>query len=88
MVVFGLKLMTDKAYRAERALDKKAMVGFHLESLDANAARDSADRHVERLLHNGVEVTILWAAIRDSGVEAQVRPAYDRLMPKEKVASS
>lgn len=88
MVIFGLKIMTEKACMDERQVNGEFLMDLNSERLKAEAERDSADRHVERLLYNGTDLILLWAAVRDCGVENQVRVVYNRLRPKEKGASS
>ena len=84
MQIFGLVIMTGKVYRAERKQFAKVLLMARDKAHEAKADRDAANRHIERLLHNHLEWTLLWAAVRDCGVDGQVRVVYERLSPKEK----
>ncbi len=54
---------------------------------EITAERDAANKQIGLLLHNSVELTMLWAAVREAQKEKQVRTIYERLMakPKEKI---
>ncbi|GAF69333.1 unnamed protein product [marine sediment metagenome] len=88
MRIFGLVITTEKASVAAGKMEGKKVAGAILEieekRLAAVADRDSANRQVARLLHNSVELALLWGACRECGVEDRVRVVYDRLKPKQK----
>lgn len=84
MKICGLVITT-----AKRAADDTAALVENWKGLidklqdkmeDITADRDSANKQIQRLLHNGVELPILWASIRDAGHEKQIRVIYKRLM--------
>lgn len=83
MRMFGLIVMTGKSYRAERKRFAKVLLRVRDKARAVGADRDSANKQIERLLHNGVELTLLWAAVQDCGVDKQVRVVYERLSPEE-----
>ncbi len=82
--MFGLIIMTGKAYRAERKQFASILLDAHDKVRAAEADRNAADKQIERLLHNGLEVNLLWAAVRQCGVDKQVGVVYERLSPKER----
>lgn len=84
MRLFGLTIMTGKAYRTERKQFAKTLLGVHDKVRLVEADRDAANRQIARLLHNSVELTLLWAAVRDCGLDDRVRVVYERLIPKAK----
>ena len=82
MRIFGLELCTAKS--ADEILNREVeiagrYVDMKLELGDVKADLASAEKQIERLLHNGTELPILWAAIRQAGHEKQVRQVYERL---------
>ena len=84
MTIFGLIIMTRQSYRAERKECAKIVLDTQGLVRAAEADRDAANRQIERLLHNSVELTLLWAAVRECGVDSRVRVVYKRLSPKAK----
>ena len=86
--MFGLILWTKKRYLAEGKLHARVLAKAMMEADEKLRAvegdRDSANRQIERLLHNNLELTLLWAAVRSCRVDKQVRVVYDRLRPKTK----
>ncbi len=86
--MFGLVLMTKKAHRAETVESGRLLAKAIMEADEklraVEADRDAADKQIERLLHNGLELTLLWAAVRDCTVEKQVRVVFNRMRPKQK----
>jgi len=81
MKLFGLVVMKHRTYMAERRNNGKLLVEMHNKQVAAEADRDAADKQTGRLLHKGTELALLWAAVRDCGVESQVRVVFDRLSP-------
>ncbi len=84
MPVFGLIIMTGKSYRAGRKQDEQALESANAIIRAVKADRDAANKQIERLLHNHLELTLLWAACRDCAVDKQVRVVFNRLVPKTK----
>ncbi len=82
--MFGLIIMTGKSYRAERKQFASILLDAHDKVRAAEADRNAADKQIERLLHSGFEVNLLWAAVRQCGVDKQVGVVYERLRPKTK----
>lgn len=86
--MFGLVIRTNKTYMAEGKLHAKVLAKAIMEADEKlraiTADRDAANKQIERLLHNNLELTLLWAAVRDCGVDKQVQVVYDRLRPKAK----
>ncbi len=85
---FGLVIKTKRTVVEETAALAKNTSGL-IEQLeytiaDTVADRDAANKQIERLLHNSIELTLLWAAVRECGQDKRVRVVYDRLMPKGK----
>ena len=89
--MFGLILWTEKRYRAEGKTHADILARVKLEAAQklraVEADRDAANKQIERLLHNHVELTLLSAAVRECGVDKRVQVVYDRLMPKGKGTS-
>ncbi len=81
---FGLVITTEKTYLAEGKTHARILARTMIEAEKklraVEADRDSAERHIKRLLHNNTELTTLWAAIRQVGHEKQIRQVYKRLM--------
>ncbi len=84
MQVFGLVIMTGKSYRAERKRFAKILLRERDKAHVAKADQGKANKQIERLLHNHLDLTSLWAAVRDCGVDKQVEVVYERMSPKKK----
>lgn len=67
MGIFGLIVMTGRVYRTERKQFAKTLLRARIIIRVVKKDRDKANRQIERLLHNGVELTLLWAACRECG---------------------
>ncbi len=83
MRVLGLEITTSKRVLAKILSGQVPLVGdivaLKADVRELTADRDAANKQIERLLHNGTELPILWAAIRQAGHEKQVRLVYERL---------
>lgn len=83
MRLFGLEICTVKSAEDQAMREASRAAGIitdlRLSLGDVVADRDAANKQIERLLHNGTELPILWAAIRQAGHEKQVRHVYERL---------
>ena len=86
--MFGFVVMKKKTYEAGEKLRARVLARAMMEADEklraVTADRDAANMQIARLLHNSIEVTLLWAAVQECGVDKRVRVVYDRLVPKAK----
>jgi len=88
MRLFGLVIETarshDKAVRERKRLLQAATdkTAAHRKLMEADIT--SANKQIGRLLHKGIELSLLWEACRECTVDKQVRVVYERLTGKLK----
>ena len=73
MQIFGLVIMTKKAYGAEQAQQGKSLFDVDEKLGAVEADRNVANKQIERLTHTPLELTLLWAPVRHVGLQDQAR---------------